>query len=396
MEKLRIAFILDTMSIGGIPKALIPYMEELVKCADVTLILENSKGELQDKVPSQVYQIVIPRRGLEGGLRNDASRGSILSCATLFLLNLWNGHVTKRWVKNNSLIAEHNGQLIDEIFDCAIAFHGMNISNIVRTIYNVNATVKIAWIHGDHPFTDKHKEDVSELYQKFDYIFFDSLICEKNFLKDFPEVKGKAVVSHPMINENEILALSKEATDAPLESGYLSILTVGRISEEKGQDMIPEIIMKLRGLDIPFRWYLVGDGPDTDRIKALARDKNCNELIFCGSKKNPYPYIAACDIYVQPSYSEAYSITAFEAATLGKAIVITNVAGATELLRADEDAVVVAPTVEEIGAGIQKLMLDKQFASKLRKNVRDRDYSNKNEANKLIEGLKKGTFTKTP
>jgi glycosyltransferase involved in cell wall biosynthesis len=78
-----------------------------------------------------------------------------------------------------------------------------------------------------------------------------------------------------------------------------------------------------RGHDIV--WYIVGDGPDADRVRAnVISEKMADRVIMLGAKTNPYPYIAACDIYVQPSFYEGKAVAVREAQILGKPVVITD------------------------------------------------------------------------
>ena len=65
---------------------------------------------------------------------------------------------------------------------------------------------------------------------------------------------------------------------------------------------------------INFAWYAIGGGRDEKKLKKLV-EKYCleNQFVFLGRKKNPYPYMKHCDLYVQPSRHEGYVITLVEA-----------------------------------------------------------------------------------
>lgn len=64
-------------------------------------------------------------------------------------------------------------------------------------------------------------------------------------------------------------------------------------------------------------------------------------VILLGKKENPYPYINACDVYVQPSRYEGKCISVREAQMLGKPVVITRYATSSSQLQDGVDGVIV-------------------------------------------------------
>ena len=71
-------------------------------------------------------------------------------------------------------------------------------------------------------------------------------------------------------------------------------------------------------------WYVVGYGGDELLIrKAIAETGMEKHFVLVGKQINPYPYIKACDIYVQPSRYEGKAVTVREAQILGKSVAIT-------------------------------------------------------------------------
>ena len=62
-----------------------------------------------------------------------------------------------------------------------------------------------------------------------------------------------------------------------------------------------------------------------EELKELIAQNNLEDsFILLGKKTNPYPYMKACDLYVQPSRYEGKAVTVTEAKILGKPILITN------------------------------------------------------------------------
>ena len=79
------------------------------------------------------------------------------------------------------------------------------------------------------------------------------------------------------------------------------------------------------GLDVT--WYLIGYGGDEMLIRQKIAEAGMQDrVIILGKKDNPYPYMRACDLYVQPSRYEGKAVTVREAQLLGKPVVITDYA----------------------------------------------------------------------
>ena len=120
--------------------------------------------------------------------------------------------------------------------------------------------------------------------------------------------------------------MSKEREGLKNDSEHINILTVGRlVIHYKGYDLAIKAAKRLKQNGYKFKWYIVGDGPDKDKIKKLIiKNELTNEFILLGKKDNPYPYMRSCDIYVQPSRKEGFGLTTIEAKILKRPIVCTN------------------------------------------------------------------------
>ena len=95
-----------------------------------------------------------------------------------------------------------------------------------------------------------------------------------------------------------------------------------------------------------------------------------DKVIFEGNQANPYPYIKLCDIYIQPSYYEAYCTTTIEAKVLQKPIVVTDVCGMREQFKHGETALIVGVKPEEIYAAIKQLITQDGLKEYLMDNLK--------------------------
>ena len=77
-------------------------------------------------------------------------------------------------------------------------------------------------------------------------------------------------------------------------------------------------------------------------------------------KKNPYPYIARADLFVQPSRVEAFGLTIAEAMVLGVPVLSTQTDGAKEIFADKDNGLLCKISGEDIFKCIQKLKNERQ------------------------------------
>lgn len=170
----------------------------------------------------------------------------------------------------------------------------------------------------------------------------------------------------------------------------IRLLSIGRFCYQKNFENVPDICSRLiqSGLDV--YWYIIGFGPDEQLIrKKIAEAGMEDRVILLGKKENPYPYIKACDLYVQPSRYEGKAVTVREAQMLGKPVVITRYATSASQLEEGADGVVVPMDNEGCAAGIADLLRDPEKMARLSACCRQRDYTNAEEIEKLYALMEK-------
>ena len=136
------------------------------------------------------------------------------------------------------------------------------------------------------------------------------------------------------------------------------------------------------GLDV--KWYLIGYGGDEPLIRQKIVEAGMEDrVIILGKKDNPYPYMRACDLYVQPSRYEGKAVTVREAQLLGKPVVITNYATSGSQLEDGVDGAIVPMDNAGCAAGIATLLRDPAQMQRLSENCKKRDYTNSAEVEKI-------------
>lgn len=177
---------------------------------------------------------------------------------------------------------------------------------------------------------------------------------------------------------------AEEPVIEKFDKSSINILSIGRFSEAKNFDNVPEICQRIRKKGLDVKWYLIGYGGDEQLIRSKIREYGMEEyVIILGKKENPYPYIKACDVYIQPSRYEGKCVAVREAQMLAKPVIITNYATSASQLEAGVDGMIVPLDIEECANAISEIIQNKDLLKKLSENCRQRDYSNMEELQKL-------------
>ena len=113
-----------------------------------------------------------------------------------------------------------------------------------------------------------------------------------------------------------------------------------------------------------------------------------DRVILLGKKDNPYPYMKACDLYVQPSRYEGKCVSVREAQLLGKPVVIARYATSASQLEEGVDGVIVPQDNAGCADAVAELLKNPEKMEELSRNCAGRDYSNGAEINKLYEFMK--------
>lgn len=271
-------------------------------------------------------------------------------------------------------------QISDKTYDLAISF----LTPHYFTRERVKAKKYAAWIHTDYTALSFDRSAELAMWSGYDAICGVSEQVSRSFQTAFPELSDKIqTVENILPRELTAKQAEQPQTDMPSD-GAVKILSVGRFCDAKNFDNVPDICRRLmeNGLDV--KWYLIGYGGEEPLIRQKIAEAGMQErVIILGKKDNPYPYMRACDLYVQPSRYEGKAVTVREAQLLGKPVVITNYATSASQLEDGVDGVIVPMDNAGCAAGIAALLRDPARMQQLSENCASRDYTNSAEIEKI-------------
>ena len=268
-------------------------------------------------------------------------------------------------------------------YDLAISF--LTPHNIVRD--KVDAKQKYAWIHTDYSTISVHAAKELPVWKSFDRIMAVSEGVKKTFLQTFPTLADKVKVMENILSPTfvrEQADMEDVSTEMPTIEGEFRFCSVGRYTLAKNFDNVPFICKKLDEMGLNFKWYIIGYGGDEALIKQNIRQARMEEVcILLGKKSNPYPYMKACDIYIQPSRFEGKAVTVREAQILAKPVIITRFATSSAQLTENVDGIIVPMDNEGAAEGIFAFASNHSLQKEMVAYLKSHDYGNESEIKKL-------------
>ena len=226
-------------------------------------------------------------------------------------------------------------------YDLAVSFLAPH--DIV--LEKVRAKKKACWIHTDYSIVDINVALELPVWSNYDLLAVVSDDVAKTFIKRFPSLREK-VVTIPNIIDSQYVRGLAEAFDVknemPREEGVTNLLSVGRFTEAKNFDNVPDICRRILEAGVLIRWYLIGFGGDEMLIRQRIAESGMEKhVIILGKKENPYPYMRACDLYIQPSRYEGCPVTIREAQALGKPVIATAFPTVKSAIHDGENGIIV-------------------------------------------------------
>lgn len=394
--KQSLLIVSHALEIGGAERSLIGLLDALdPERWDIDLFLLRHQGELIADIPEYVNLLpeVPAYTVLARPMKDTLREGHVLLTAARLTGRIAAGRYAKKHGHTESGVAlEYSHKftcpLMPKIqpgteYDLAISF----LTPHYFVAKKVQAKQKIAWIHTDYSRVQVNIPSETAMWSAFDHIASISDAVTGSFLKTFPGLKPKIVLIENILPERLIKrqALKPIGTDMPA-NGYIRLLSIGRYCTAKNFDNIPDICARLVSAGLNVKWYLIGFGRDEELIRQKIIEADMVEhVILLGKKGNPYPYIRACDLYVQPSRYEGKCVTVREAQMLGKPVVITRYATSASQLEDGVDGVIVPMDNASCAAGIADLLRDSERMQRLSHACKSRDYSNRQESEKLYQ-----------
>lgn len=386
MKKKRLLVVSYNMIVGGSTTSLLSFLKAIdKKKIEVDLLLYKNEGPLFDMIPIDVNV-------LEQAFKYEGDYGKIIK----FILGIFSGYLLRARLENkkmgklgysNQIMSDFQvcclSKKIKKQYDFAIGYLEGWADRYVA--YKVNAKRKYGWLHSTFDKIAPNPMLEVQWMDKMDKIVCVAESCRQDFCEIMKPMNFKSVTIENMIDKEFLVSQSKIEKSDDLElkdiKNYVcfKIVSVCRLSiETKGLDRVILTAKKLVDDGMKFKWYIVGDGADKERLKKMIRDNGLQEVvILTGNRINPYPFLAEADIMCMPSRWEGKPMTVLEALAVGTPCIVTEYLSAKEQIENGLEGIIVENTDDSIYPAIKSCIIDKTIVEKMRRYIQKKEYSNK-------------------
>ncbi len=269
--------------------------------------------------------------------------------------------------------------LIKETYDIEVAFLEAVSTRIISGCSN-QKTILVSWVH----CTMHDKKEAAIGYRNWNesvsaYNQFDKIVCVSQAVEaGFNKLYGMGSKTTYVYNINEsdqirtLCQMQSEETDI-IDSNTFNICAVGKIIEVKGFDRLARIQKKLIDHNYRTHVYILGVGNKQPEISDYIEKAGIQKSwTFLGYRKNPYEWIAKCDLFVCSSRSEGLSTAVTEALLVGVPVITTDVSGMQELLENGRSGMIVNNDEDALYEGIKRIIDDTSLLTRLRREAQRR------------------------
>lgn len=381
----KILFVMFSLNSGGAERALINLLSIIDKDRyEIDLLLFSKEGAFLKLVPEYVNIIETPtvlQYFYESHHCFSANR--ILAYGYKCMATLLSYAMDRRvyYMKDYRWLTFYNRFIpkLQSQYDVAVSFISSETMFYIQD--KVEAKKKIVFVHNDYKGMEYPEIYEKKYFVEMDVIATISDTCADILCQVFPECCNKICSIPNLVSSDAIrqYAILEEPEEFVHES-CIKLLSVGRLTEQKGFDMAIEAASLLKKHNRNFKWIIIGNGEKEEDLKKLALKKNVEDcMLFIGLKDNPYIYMKCADIIVQTSRWEGKSVVLDEAKIIGTPIVTTDYPTAKDQIKDGKEGILVEMTPNGIASGIERLIDNVALKENIHKYLISHEYGNSKE-----------------
>lgn len=237
----------------------------------------------------------------------------------------------------------------------------------------LRSSKKLMWIHNDLTQVSGYTPEKIRRFFKYDKVMVISEKIQDTFLSlaKNEEEKEKIVRIYNPLDTFEILTKSeKPVINYKFDASVPTFISVGTVFPQKGFDRLLRAHKRLLEEGLRHKILIVGDGYDFENIKKLKSELSADETAtMLGFTDNPYPYFKKADFYILSSRYEGFPTVLFEAITLRKNIIATDVSGVSEMLENGKLGLITDNSEEGIYHGMRQALADPESFRMYQENL---------------------------
>ncbi|EGQ2836155.1 glycosyltransferase [Staphylococcus pseudintermedius] len=216
------------------------------------------------------------------------------------------------------------------------------------------------------------------------YPYFDKLVSVSEATKKLNQsnfgglkLKNRHIASRNTINIKKINQLVDDDSDLFEKNGTpvlatltehgmeaiefsqddFKIVSVGRLSPEKGFDLLIKAVAELAPKYPQLKLYILGDGPLKGTLKSLVEQLGIqNHVYFLGQRRNPFFIVKRADVFALTSHYEGQSMVILEALTVGTNVLASDIIANRYVLEDEKYGMLVEKNEVDIAKGLEQFI----------------------------------------
>ena len=320
---MKILFKSGSTMMGGLEKVQIEYINFLLKQEkyQIKIVIENDNGKdnaLEKYINSNVTYLKNYNYILEiKNLRENRKK-------SLWSRIKYNLAITKeKKYADNKFLQIYKEYKPDIVIDFD--------SSLTKIIDKLNSSKNLVWIHSSIKNWKKKKSKIDRFVDRISK--YSKIICickemKEDLINLKNELKNKVDFLYNPIDFDRIKKLSNEdfsEEDKKLlkDKFLLSIARLDCVPKDFETLFKAYEIAKKNGYD--GKLYIIGDGPDKDKVENLKEANLYKEdILLLGRKENPYNWLKKADKLILSSRYEGFAIVLLEGLCLGKNVIASD------------------------------------------------------------------------
>lgn len=231
--------------------------------------------------------------------------------------------------------------------------------------YGKENIIKIAQEHRHHLNDQKYIQNLNDACKNIDYL----LPVSKELTNFYTATLTGKVKCYYMPNSLDNIP--------EIDSDYTkNVVTVGRLSKEKGFDDLIDVFKKVVAKNPNYKLDIIGDGPERNNLKDIIANLHLeNNIILHGFQNKDYinDVLSHSKAFIVTSYTESFGIALLEGMSYGlPGIIFDSASGSLELIKNNFSGYVIKNRSKDVMAKkIIKLLDNKKEISIMGKNAKE-------------------------
>lgn len=378
-EKKKILIRIGSLRHGGAEKVLVTFLKNLPEDKyEIDLLLNLYSGKYLSEVPDWINILYL-------------NKGEMITTNRIQDIpqKIYRVVYQKLLKKFPKLL--YQGKLNGKKYDIEFAaIHGMRDEILNSPLEN---SKKVVWIHNDLTQVKIYTNEEIRKFFGFDKIM---VISEKiretflNLIQNESEKQKIEKIYNPLDTEEVLTKAEKPILNYSFDQRIPTFISVGTVFPQKGFDRLLKVHKRLLDEGFNHKILIVGDGYDFENIKKLKSELGVDDTAtMLGFTDNPYPYFNHADFYILSSRYEGFPTVLFEAITLKKKIIATDVSGVREMLKDGSLGLIIENSEEGIYFGMKKALENPEHFNPYSENLKDYQipFSLENSVNTIMRIL---------